>query len=202
MPSIRSAAELKALTTALEAALARSAATIRASCSALPSSSRRRILRVASANSSATISAAITVSLVSPISPNFLRSSSIRPSRSLASASRCSSCPSSQARRYWRPAIVAFTCAISFFLAHDLVRKPVPTFRDHALLVSVQHRLDAGDGRVQPLRDLAVAGLQPALDRGIKRIQRQRQTLHRAIDRALVGHRHHPRSKTLAGAKI
>src|SRR5665811_2520633 len=122
--------------------------------------------------------------------------------------------------RYWRPAIVAFTCAM-------------------VSLVSVQYRLDAGDGRVQPLRDLAVAGLQPArargftverggkpgavdaqrvelarqpllaavglasaLDRGIKRIQRQRQTLHRAIDRALVGHRHHPRSKTLAGAKI
>ena len=33
----------------------------------------RRILRAASASSSATISAAITVSRVSPISPNFLR---------------------------------------------------------------------------------------------------------------------------------
>src|ERR1019366_281041 len=220
MPSIRSAAELKALTTAAEAALARSAATMRASCSALPSSSRRRILRVASANSSATISAAITVSLVSPISPNFLRNSSIRPSRSLASASRWSSCPSSQARRYWRPAMVAFTWAISS-------------------LVAVQHRLDADDGGVQPLRDLAIGGLQPArargfaverggkpgavdaqrvelarqplpaavglapaLDRGIERVERQRQTLHCAIDRALVGHRLHPRLKILAGAKI
>ena len=49
---------------------------------------------------------------------------------------------------------------------------------------------------------LAAVGLAPSLDRGVERVQRERQTLDRLIDRALVGHRLHPRSKTLAGAKI
>ena len=70
MPSMRSAAELKASTTAAEAALARSAATTRASCKRGDLLLQPADLRPASASSSATISAAITVSRVSPISPN------------------------------------------------------------------------------------------------------------------------------------
>ena len=72
MPSMRSAAELKALTTAAEAALARSAAThagvLQARRAPPPDGAASARL---SASSSATISAAITVSRVSPISPNF-----------------------------------------------------------------------------------------------------------------------------------
>src|ERR1700688_1189099 len=107
------------------------------------------------------------------------------------------------------------------------------------LLVGVQHRLDAGDGGVQPLSDLAVAGLQPprargfaierggepgavnaqrmelarqpllvavglapALDRGIERVERKRQTLYRAVDCTLVRHRLRPHSKTLAATNV
>src|SRR6476660_3645930 len=33
--------------------------------------------------------------------------------------------------------------ALTFFLAHDLVRKPVPTFRDHARLASILSRIIA-----------------------------------------------------------
>src|SRR3974390_1877350 len=37
---------------------------------------------------------------------------------------------------------------------------------DLLILIGVQHRLDAGDGGVQPLRDLAVGGLQLSRARG------------------------------------
>src|SRR5665647_79247 len=211
MPSSRSAAELKAPTTASDAALARSDDTTRASWSATSSSSMRRILWAASANSSDTIKAAITVRRVSPISPNFVRKSAMRASRSAASACKCSSCPSSQARRNWRPAMVALTVAMAGSLR---------------LLVDVQHGPDRGDRRVEPLGDLAVGGFQlararglavqrigqpgavetqrlylgrqgllaaiglaPPLDGGIERVERQRQTFDRGIDRALLCHR-------------
>ncbi len=222
MPSMRSAAELKALTTASEAALARSAATTRASCSAVASSSRRRILRAASANSSATISAAITVSLVSPISPNFLRSSLDALVEILGK----------RLQMLLLPVLAGET-----ELAAGNRWRCTWAMRSHSF--DVQHRLDAGDGGVQPLRDLAVGGLQPArargfaverggepgavdaervelarqpllaavglapaLDRGIEPVERKRQTLDRCIDRALLGHRHDPHSKTLAAANI
>ena len=113
MPSMRSAAEWKAPTTASEAACARSAETSRASFrAAISSASTRNFCRV-SVISSASISAAITVKRVSPISPNLRRRSMMRVSMSLASARRWSSCPSSQARRYWRPAMVALTWPIA-----------------------------------------------------------------------------------------
>ena len=52
----------------------------------------------------------------------------------------------------------------------------------------------------QPL--LVAVGFAPALDRGIERVERQRQTLHRGIDCALLGHRLPPHAKNLAEAKI
>src|SRR4249919_4166739 len=62
---------------------------------------------------------------------------------SLASDCKCSSCPSSQARRDWRPAIVALTW-------------------DMALLVQVEDRLNRGDRGIQPLTDFTIGRLQPA----------------------------------------
>ena len=209
MPSMRSAAELKAPTTASEAALARSAATTRASCKAATSSSSRRILRPASASSSATISAAITVSRVSPISPN-LRA---QLDDALVDVVR------ERLQVLLLPVLAGEAELAAGNGGVDLRHQSLHS----AASVRLQHRLDRGDGRVQPLGDLAVGRLQPArarglaverggelraveaerlqlarrallaavglappLDRGIERIERQRQALHRIVDCALL----------------
>src|SRR5262249_11903278 len=147
MPSMRSAAELNAPVTASDAAFARSAATRRASCKAATSSSSRRTFCIASLSSSATIKAAITVRRVSPISPNLRRRSMMRWSTSFASDCRCSSWPSSQARRNWRPAMVATIWAINS-------------------LVQIHHQLDRCNRIVETLGDFAVRCLQPPRARG------------------------------------
>ena len=49
---------------------------------------------------------------------------------------------------------------------------------------------------------LAAVGLAPPLDRGIERVERERQTLHRSVDCALLRHRLDPHQKTLAAADV
>src|SRR5690242_7668132 len=131
----------------------------------------------------------------------------MRWSISLARICRCSSCPSSHAKRNWRPAIVALTCAM-------------------ASLVRVEDRLNRADRRIQPFGDLAIGRLEAArpcsfavegcsearaiyaqsvhlggktflvpvrllapFDRSVERVERERQTLDRGIDCAFLRHR-------------
>src|SRR5882724_5032162 len=68
---------------------------------------------IASNSSSPIVSAAITISRMSPIAPKFFFSCSTRWSRSLASVVSWASCPSSQAMRYWRPLMVTLTCVMA-----------------------------------------------------------------------------------------
>src|SRR5580692_5815413 len=98
-------------------------------------------------STSAMVSAAITVSLVSPISPNFVRKPSIRVSRSRASSMRWPSWPSSHAMRNCRPLMVTLTWDIA---------------SSRLSFAAAQHAADRFDGVVDALRNLAVGGLERA----------------------------------------
>src|SRR6516164_3085821 len=114
MFSTRSAALLSDAAITACAALLRSDSATWAFCSAASCSSSRLMRWPASASSSATVIAAITVSRVSPISPNLLRSPLIRLSSSRARFIKWPSWPSSQAIRNWRPLLVTLTWNIFF----------------------------------------------------------------------------------------
>src|SRR6185312_15413437 len=139
----------------------------------------------------------------------------MRPSRFLASASRLSSWPSSQAMRNWRPLIRTLTWAIAL------------------AALAVDHVADARDGSIDAAGDLAADAFEPAracclaVERGgklgtvdtervqlagepflaavaltttfhcrIERIERQRQALDRGIHCARLRHRL-PRDKKM-----
>src|SRR4029079_18693916 len=120
--SMRSAAALSALATAVWVARARSVAVMRTLRSASSSSSSALILLLASSNSSHTVSAAITVRRASPISPNLPRNDSTRASRLSANLSSRTSCPSSQAMRYCRPLMVTLMWWFMNLLRHQVRR--------------------------------------------------------------------------------
>src|SRR5215469_15440801 len=211
---MRSAAELNAAAIAASVALLRSDATMRASCSAASSSSTRRMRWPCSVSSSATISAAITVSRMSPISPKSARSRAMRASRSCASRAKWSSCPSSHAIRYCRLLMVTLTWPMERACPLRILA-----------LVRLDDRADRRDRLVELLGDLPVGALEsaraghrgielfgkpravgiegvdlrgerrlslipfePPLDRSLKRIERGLQTLGRQLDRTDVVH--------------
>src|ERR1700722_13494782 len=109
-------------------------------------------------STSAIVSAAITVSLVSPISPNFVRSPSIRVSRSRASSMRWPSWPSSQAIRNCRPLMVTLTWDIAAPPTQTLFNR-CPRLRSAA---GLQHAANGLDGLIDALRHLAIGGLERA----------------------------------------
>src|ERR1700682_4732494 len=91
----------------------------------------------------------MTVSRLSPTSPNLPRNSPIRSSSSLASCMRWLSCPSSQAMRYCRPLMVTLTCDMgASVLAAALA------------IMGINHRPDTVHGEIEPARDLAGGGFQ------------------------------------------
>src|SRR5262245_61129047 len=92
----------------------------------------------------------MTVSLVSPISPNRARSRVIRVSRSSARRWRCASSPSSQAMRNWRPLMVTLTCGMALRRVAD------------SALVAGEHGADGIDRSIESLGDFAVGALQGA----------------------------------------
>src|SRR5215467_14673430 len=132
----------------------------------------------------------------------------MRASSSCARCVRCSSSPSSQAIRNWRPLMVTLTCGMT-----------------SSALVRGERRSNRVDGGVEPLGDftiggfqgaaargrgiklrgepgavgaerlqlrvqclLAAIGLVPALDSGGERIERERKTLAGRVDGAPFGH--------------
>src|SRR5262245_15400904 len=101
------------------------------------------------------MSAAMTVSRVSPISPNSLCSFAIRWSRSLARRRRWASWPASHCMRNCRPLIVTITCDIA---------GPAGSLGCSAVM-GLQHRADRVDGSVQPPRNFPVRVLKRALSR-------------------------------------
>src|SRR5580704_14647127 len=121
-------------------------------------------------STSAMVSAAITVSLVSPISPNFVRSPSIRVSRSRASSMRWPSWPSSQAMRNCRPLMVTLTW--------DIAPPPNATLFNPPPAASLSHRAPTRrewsrwpDRCAAPPRDwrFRAHGCAPPHDRGLRR---------------------------------
>src|SRR5580704_14759782 len=109
-------------------------------------------------STSAIVSAAITVSRVSPISPNFVRKPSIRVSRSRASSMRWPSWPSSQAMRNCRPLMVTLTWDIRPPPTR-FTRRPAARGRS---ALGRQHAADGFDGLIDTLRHLAIGGLERA----------------------------------------
>ena len=85
----------------------------------------------------------------------------MRSSSSLASRIRWPSWPSSQAMRNWRPLMVTFTCAMS--LSVVLSRS-----------CDFEHRADVLHRGIEPARDLAVGGFEPARARGLRHRGRRR----------------------------
>src|SRR5580693_5488518 len=114
-------------------------------------------------STSAMVSAAITVSLVSPISPNFARKPSIRMSRSRASSMRWPSWPSSQAMRNCRPLMVTLTWDIRL---PQLGSPAAPRLRGSGargrLVPGLEHAADGFDGLIDALRHFAIGGLERA----------------------------------------
>src|SRR4029077_18983465 len=132
----------------------------RASCRAETSSSRRRIRCAVSDIASAMVSAAITVSRVSPISPNFLRKPSMRMSRSRASSMRWASWPSSQAMRNCRPLMVTLTWDIPPPPTHTRLSSRRRLHGRSA--IGPQRAADGFDGLIDALRHVAIGGLERA----------------------------------------
>ena len=119
-------------------AWARSREATRASCSAVSSSSRRRMRLIASNSSSPIVSAAITISRMSPIAPKFFSfSCSTRWSRSLASVVE-----------------LVFLSRLAGHAVLSAVDDDV--HMRHCL--RLDHRTDAVDRDIEALRDIAVGG--------------------------------------------
>ena len=112
--------------------------------------------------------------------------------------------------RYWRPLMLTFTCAMDrlhmqslrFEDQPDVLHRGIDPAGDVAVggfeaAAAGKHRRQiggepgaVGGERMDLLaqrRPLAVA-LDPALDRGVERIQRLRKTPRRLLDRCLLGH--------------
>ena len=150
MLSIRSAAALSAATIAACVACARSPAATRASCKAVISSSRWRCLRPASASSSATVSAAITVRRVSPISPN-------EPRRWLM---RSSSCCGELHQMALLPVFAGHPVLPAVDDDIHLRHRSTCDFGlSTSAVVRFDHGADALDRHIQAPRDFAVGGL-------------------------------------------
>src|SRR5580693_8136616 len=115
-------------------------------------------------STSAMVSAAITVSRVSPISPNLVRKPSIRVSRSRASSMRWPSWPSSQAMRNCRPLMVTLTWDIPLPPKRKLGSTCRPGARPRSA-GGPQHAADGFDRAIDALSHLAIGGLERAAAR-------------------------------------